>query len=192
MAALELGTFGSDLHRRLRTGCGYSFVVKKGGLKESAFFEPSPYDEAVSLDEAKWLEIIWSWVGASTLFVASLALVNHSTTVMWWSVEALLLIGAGFYVQRIGYRVQGLTAIALSCGKLLAWNHQNVSFSNAVQYGVVGATAMIASFLYFREERRRTAPVVVPADPAVPAAATLNVVPSPDPPESHDEPGLND
>jgi hypothetical protein len=161
----------------------YSFVVKKGGLKQSEFFVDAQFNEdAVSLDAAKHLETIWSWVGCSTLLVSSLVLINNNTTVVWWSVEALLLIAVGFIAQRIGYRVQGLVAIALSVGKLLFFNQLASLSLSSIQYGVVGTAAMIASFLYFKEERRRTRPAAPAAAVASTPSATL---------PSNDNDGIN-
>lgn len=140
----------------------YSRISRKGGWKQTEFL---PFGgDVVSLDGARKLETAWSWVGFLSLLAASFLLVNVESTVIWWAVEALTLIALGFVAMRLGFRVQGLVAFALACVKLVVWDMSggNLSWNaetaftlyRALQFGVVGGTTLLASFLYFREERR--------------------------------------
>lgn len=141
----------------------YARIGVSGGWKQTEFL---PFaGETVSVENAYGLERLWSWVGAATLLAASFLLMNQESVVIWWSVEALALVALGFAASRVGFRLQGLIAFGLAAAKLIVWDMSKGSLDNfnpetaftlyrSLEFGVVGATSLAASFLYFREENR--------------------------------------
>lgn len=141
----------------------YSRIRRAGGWKENEFL-PFGVKQTVSADTAGKLENIWSWVGCLTLFASAFLLVDQSATVICWAIEALTLIVLGFIAQKLGFRLQGLLAYALAALKLCVWDLSGgfhgwfpsdaITLRQAVDFGVLGASTLIASFLYFREEAK--------------------------------------
>lgn len=140
----------------------YSRISLKGGWKQTEFL---PFGgEVVSVEAAQNLEYLWSWAGCVTLLAASFLLANKESTVIYWSLEALVLVALGFAASKIGYRLQGLLAFALAAAKLVVLDMSGGRFSynpelaftlyRSVEFGVLGASTLAASFLYFREERK--------------------------------------
>lgn len=141
----------------------YSRIRRAGGWKETDFL-PFGVEQTVSAQTAERLENIWSWVGCLTLFASSLLLLDRSATVVCWAVEALSLVTLGFIAQKLGFRLQGLLAYGLAALKLCVWDlsggfqgwfpAEAVTLRQALDFGVLGASTLIASFLYFREEAK--------------------------------------
>ncbi len=143
----------------------YNQLGKRPQWRKHTNFLPFDVPETVSADAAEKLETLWSWVGGLTLFVASYVLVNHANTVIYWSLEAFVLVVLGFLAQKIGFRLQALLGFTAAAGKLVIWDvsggslglhaAEPVTLYHAFQFGVLGASMLAASFLYFREEARR-------------------------------------
>ncbi len=140
----------------------YAIIRRKGGLDQDPFLTYAP-GKTISSEAAGNLETLWSWVGCVTVLAASFFLVDHDNTAIYWSLEALALIGLGFWAQKVGFRLQGLLAYGLAAGKLLGGlggiflPFESVTLFHAFQFGVLGASSLAASFLYFREEDRLNA-----------------------------------
>lgn len=167
----------------------YARIRHQGGWKQTDFL---PFGgETVSVELASKLETLWSWVGASTLIAASYLLLDKEQVVLYWSVEALALIALGFVVSKLGFRLQGLAAFALATAKLVVLDMSGGSFNwtsetaftlyRSVEFGVLGGSSLLASFLYFREEARLKllsqkpqAPEGPALDGAAPEASTEN------------------
>jgi len=144
----------------------YSRIRRAGGWKENDFL-PFGVQQTVSVQAAEKLENLWSWVGCLTMFASSVILVDQHSTVVLWAIEALALVTLGFIAQKLGFRLQGLLAYALAATKLVVWDlsggfeswfaADQVTLYQAFQFGVLGTSTLIASFLYFREEAKLAA-----------------------------------
>jgi hypothetical protein len=151
----------------------YSRIRRAGGWKENDFL-PFGVEQTVSAEGAEKLENLWSWVGCLTLFASSFLLLNESATVVCWAVEALTLVVLGFIAQKMGFRLQGLLAYGLAAFKLCVYDlsggfhgwfpAEAITLHQAIDFGVLGASTLIASFLYFREEAKLEALANKPTD----------------------------
>lgn len=145
---------------------GYAFIVGKGGWKQAEFLAPFSTSDTVSVLAATRLELFWSFVGFVTLFVAPLQLAQQHQAVNLWAVQSLVLIIVGFALPKLSYRLQGLLALALAACKLVVWDLSSgmavwpdvsaLTLFRSMEFGIVGASALISSFLYFNRERALT------------------------------------
>ena len=151
--------------------CAYSLSVaygqisKRGGWKSAEFLAPFEFGETVSVEGARKLESLWSWVGVAVLFASSFLLINQTEAVIWWAVEALLLVLLASAASSERYRNQGLLAFGLAAAKLVFWDtcggqlglhNADAMFSmyRSLEFSVFGACAVLASALFFREEAK--------------------------------------
>ncbi len=142
----------------------YTRIREKKGWKNAEFLQGSAVEFDFTVDEktATNLENVWSWIGFLTIVASSILLVDSGSTVIWWSVEALALVVLGFAADKLGFRLQGLLAFSLAAAKLLVWDLSGgltaflpvaaLTLYQAFQFGVLGASSLTASFLYFRKE----------------------------------------
>lgn len=171
----------------------YSRIRIKEGWKQTDFL-PFGITQTVSVRTAEKLENLWSWVGGLTLLASSFLLINQDATVMWWSLEALTLVVLGFVAAKMGFRMQGLLAFALAALKLCVWDlsvglsgwlpASAVTLHHAFQFGILGASSLAASFLYFREEAKLLAELAAqPKDDTTGNTTTtdVNSTPAADP-----------
>ncbi len=155
--------------------CAYALSVAYGRLaaqaswREATTFLPFGWKETVSKTGAEYLETLWSWVGCVTILAASYLLVDSSTTVLWWSAIATLMVALGLVSKKGGYHVQGLATFALALLKVAIWDatggklvwdaEQAFTLYRAVELAVLGGCNVLAGVLYFvdcsREEARK-------------------------------------
>lgn len=125
---------------------------KRDGLAASDFM-PLRTNWMISPREARWLERAVGFVGYVTLIAATYLLLEAPFNTIAMAVEALVLIGFGFAVDKVGHRFSGVVTIFLACGKLwiLDLSGAEAGVRTAVGFAVFGVCSITAGSFYLVE-----------------------------------------